>query len=186
MVARQAVSALQSLATSLGVSASNQERLVEQAQQGLDFLLNADEEKAWEVDIDAVAEATFEGDVDQASRAVGLFNAYCARCHTSDWSAGVPYTLEVGAGGLGPALWNNRPNVQFIAEEDMIDFLINGSRAQRRVRGQRYGHRPDARVRAGAPTGGHRVDHPLSARPHAHWEVDVRELFRAFSRPTSP
>ena len=60
--------------------------------------------KAWEVDIDAVAEATFEGDVDQASRAVGLFNAYCARCHTSDWSAGVPYTLEVGAGGLGPAV----------------------------------------------------------------------------------
>jgi mono/diheme cytochrome c family protein len=129
VVARQAASALQSLATSLGVSASNQERLVEQAQQGLDFLLNADEEKAWEVDIDAVAEATFEGDVDQASRAVGLFNAYCARCHTSDWSAGVPYTLEVGAGGLGPALWNNRPNVQFIAEEDMIDFLINGSEA---------------------------------------------------------
>jgi mono/diheme cytochrome c family protein len=129
VVARQAVSALQSLATSLGVSASNQERLVDQAQQGLDFLLNADEEKAWEVDIDAVAEATFEGDVDQASRAVGLFNAYCARCHTSDWSAGVPYTLEVGAGGLGPALWNNRPNVQFIAEEDMVDFLISGSEA---------------------------------------------------------
>ena len=89
VVARQAVSALQSLATSLGVSAANQERLVPQVQQGLDFLLNSQEVKAWEVDIEAVAEATFEGDVEMASRAVGLFNAYCARCHTSDWSAGV-------------------------------------------------------------------------------------------------
>ncbi len=129
VVARQAVSALESLATSLGVSAANQERLTEQTQQGLDFLLSAQEEKAWEVDVDAVAEATFEGDVDQASRAVGLFNAYCARCHTSDWSAGVPFTLQAGAGGLGPALWNNRPNVQFTDEADMIDFLINGSEA---------------------------------------------------------
>ena len=65
----------------------------------------------------------------QASRAVGLFNAYCARCHTSDWSAGVPFTLQAGAGGLGPALWNNRPNVQFTDEADMIDFLITGSEA---------------------------------------------------------
>ena len=127
VVARQAVSALQSLATSLGVSASNQERLVPQVQEGLDFLLNAQEVKAWEVDIEAVAEATFEGDVEAASRAVGLFNAYCARCHTSDWSAGVAFTLEVGAGGLGPALWNNRPNVQFIDEVDMIDFILAGS-----------------------------------------------------------
>ena len=179
VVARQAVSALQSLATSLGVSASNQERLVEQAQQGLDFLLNADEEKAWEVDIDAVAEATFEGDVDQASRAVGLFNAYCARCHTSDWSAGVPYTLEVGAGGLGPAAVEQQAQCPVHRREGHDRLPHQRVGAQRRVRGQRYGHRPDARVRAGAPTGGHRVDHPLSAWPHAHWEVDVRELFRS-------
>jgi mono/diheme cytochrome c family protein len=129
VVARQAVSALESLATSLGVSAANQERLTEQAQQGLDFLLSAQEEKAWEIDIDAVAEATFDGDTDMASRAVGLFNAYCARCHTSDWSAGVPFTLQAGAGGLGPALWNGRPNVQFTDEADMMDFLIEGSEA---------------------------------------------------------
>ena len=71
VVARQAVSALQSLATSLGVSASNQERLVEQAQQGLDFLLNADRESLGGRHRRR-GRGDVQGDVDQASRAVGL------------------------------------------------------------------------------------------------------------------
>ena len=62
--------------------------------------------------------------------AVGLFNGYCARCHTSGWSAGVPFTQEAGSGGFGPALWEGRPNIQFLSAEDLIEFITDGSVAQ--------------------------------------------------------
>ncbi len=75
---------------------------------------------------------------EEAQRAVALFNGYCARCHTSGFSAGVPYTQEAGSGGFGPALWDGRPLVQFgeappEGSEDpdlLVDFLINGSEAE--------------------------------------------------------
>ena len=97
---------------------------------GLEALLRAQEQHKWEINIDGVAAIAFGGDVEKASRAVGLFNGYCARCHTSGWSAGVPFTQEAGSGGFGPALWDGRPNVQFLTPEDLIEFIAEGSVAQ--------------------------------------------------------
>ena len=49
----------------------------------------------------------------------------------------MPFTLESGSGGFGPALWDGRPTVQFgEAPEDpeepdlLIDFITTGSEAQ--------------------------------------------------------
>jgi mono/diheme cytochrome c family protein len=126
-LARRAVAALQSAATNFRVTTDNQDKLLNQAVQGLAFLEQAQREKKWEVDVRAVADATFGGDVETAGRAVGLYNAYCARCHTAGYSAGVPLTQPAGSGALGPALWNGRPNVQFLEEADMIAFISKGS-----------------------------------------------------------
>lgn len=126
-LARRAVAALESVATGLRVTADNQPKLLGQADEGLAFLEQAQLDKKWEIDIPAIAEATFGGDTETAGRAVGLFNAYCARCHTAGYSAGIPLTQPAGSGALGPALWNGRPKVQFLADTDMVDFIIKGS-----------------------------------------------------------
>ena len=65
---------------------------------------------------------------------VGLYNAYCARCHTAGYSAGVAYTQEAGSGAFGPSLREGRSVVQFPDEADHLDFIINGSE-----NGQGYG-----------------------------------------------
>ena len=74
---------------------------------------------------------------EEASRAVHLYNANCARCHTASFSAGVEFTREAGSGGFGPALWDGRPVVQFgekPAGDDetdlLVEFLIRGSEAE--------------------------------------------------------
>jgi len=36
-----------------------------------------------------------------------------------------------GSGGFAPALWEGRPNVQFLTQADLVAFLIKGSEAQR-------------------------------------------------------
>ncbi|MDH3261866.1 MAG: c-type cytochrome [Acidimicrobiia bacterium] len=126
-LARRAVAALESVATGLRVTADNQEKLLSQALGGLAFLEQAQQEKKWEVDITAVADVTFGGDVETAGRALGLFNANCARCHTAGYSAGIPLTQSVGSGALGPALWNGRPKVQFLNAADMVTFITKGS-----------------------------------------------------------
>jgi mono/diheme cytochrome c family protein len=128
--ATAAVAANEGVALQQKVTRDNQERLKPAAEAGLNALLRAQEEHKWEINIEGVAAIAFGGDVDQASRAVGLFNGYCARCHTSGWSAGVPFTQEVGSGGFGPALWDGRPNVQFLSAEDLVEFVTEGSVAQ--------------------------------------------------------
>jgi mono/diheme cytochrome c family protein len=122
-----AVAALESAATSLRITTDNQDKALTQAREGLAFLEQAQQDRKWEIDIPAVADATFGGNVPEADRAVGLYNAYCARCHTAGYSAGVPLTQQAGSGALGPALWEGRPNVQFLDEADMIDFIVKGS-----------------------------------------------------------
>ena len=130
------VGGMETVAINTGVAAENQQRLLEAEQAGLDFLLDAAERRAWEIDIAGVAEA-MEVSEEEAERAVGLFLANCARCHTAGFSAGIPFTQEAGSGGFGPALWDGRPVVQFgedpgAAEDDLlVDFLINGSVANR-------------------------------------------------------
>jgi mono/diheme cytochrome c family protein len=134
--ARALVGGMESVAITTRVAKNNQEKLLSTALQGRDFLLAAQEAKAWEIDIAGVAESmgvSFE----EAERAVALFNASCARCHTAGFSAGVPYTQEVGSGGFGPALWNGRPLIQFgeatgdPVTDLLIQFLIKGSEAQK-------------------------------------------------------
>lgn len=130
------VGGLDTVAINLRVTSENEERILAQQEAGLAFLQNAEEEKAWEIDFAGVADAMGSSE-EEAQRAVGLFNANCARCHTSGFSAGVPYTQEAGSGGFGPALWDGRPVVQFgdapanDQETDLlVAFLINGSQAE--------------------------------------------------------
>ena len=128
--ATAAVAANEGVALQQVVTRDNQDRLLPAAQEGLEALLRAQEEHKWGINIEGVANIAFGGDVEQASRAVGLFNGYCARCHTSGWSAGVPFTQEAGSGGFGPALWDGRPNVQFLSADDLVKFITEGSVAQ--------------------------------------------------------
>jgi mono/diheme cytochrome c family protein len=129
------VGSLESLNTQLQVATENQDNLLEQEQGGEDYLLEAEETRAWEIDFEGVADSMGMS-VEEAQRAIGLFNSNCARCHTAGFSAGVPYTQEAGSGGFGPALWDGRPVVQFgdatedPAEDLLIQFLIRGSEAQ--------------------------------------------------------
>lgn len=128
--ASQVVSAAESASLQLTTTTDNEVRLLPSAEQGLARMREAASNQKWVVDIAGVADDAFSGDATAAARAVGLFNAYCARCHTAGWSAGVVFTQESGSGGLGPALWEGRPNVQFLAEADLIKFLTDGSAAQ--------------------------------------------------------
>lgn len=134
--AGNAVGGMESVALNTGVTADNAEALRIQEEGGLDFLLAAADQAAWEIDIPGVAESMGVSD-DQAQRAVALFNSNCARCHTAGFSAGIPYTREAGSGGFGPALWDGRPLVQFGPKPDnpeetdlLIDFLTKGSVAE--------------------------------------------------------
>jgi mono/diheme cytochrome c family protein len=127
--AETGVSANESIALQASVTVENFDRLHESAQAGLEALEQFAEQEAWAIDIEGVAAAAFGGDTDAAARAVYLFNAYCARCHTAGWSAGVPFTQEAGSGALGPAVWEGRENVQFIEQESLIDFITEGSAA---------------------------------------------------------
>ncbi len=91
-----------------------------------------------QAEIQAAAEkAVADGDADSLGEA--LFNlsmdsgAYsCARCHTKGWSYGDPQVT--GGGALGPNLTGGSATRQFPNEQDMIEFIKNGSEL-----GQRYG-----------------------------------------------
>ncbi|MDJ0962090.1 MAG: cytochrome c [Acidimicrobiia bacterium] len=109
-----------------GVLAERNDRFLENAESSYDFLVDAFEQKAWEVDIDQVAADTGLS-FDDAERAVGLYNAFCARCHTAGYSAGVAYEQGAGSGAWGPALTGGRSVVQFPDAEDQITFIIRGS-----------------------------------------------------------
>lgn len=135
--ASQLVGALESVAITKRVLVENEERIRPAEEAGLANLEDSASEQRWDVDFDGVASA-MGSSVDEARRAVGLFNANCARCHTAGFSAGVAFTLEVGSGGFGPALWDGRPVVQFGEEPTeegvtdlLVDFIINGSEANR-------------------------------------------------------
>ena len=110
----------------LRVITERTDRFLASAEAGLDALKQALVAQAWDVDFDAVAADTGLS-VDEARRAVGLFNAYCARCHTSGYSAGVAFEQEPGSGAWGPALTGGRSITQFPNPEDQVEFIIRGS-----------------------------------------------------------
>ncbi|MDX1449814.1 MAG: cytochrome c, partial [Acidimicrobiia bacterium] len=125
--ATRVVSGLESLALNLRVQANNLDSLLGPAEEALDNLLDAQERRAWEFDFQGIADHVFDGDVELARRVVGVYQSNCARCHTSGYSAGVAFAQEAGSGGFGPALWDGRPAVQFLTQEDLVDFLIVGA-----------------------------------------------------------
>lgn len=96
--------------------------------EGIEFLEDALVSKAWAVDFGEVAADTGLSQ-EEATRAVGLFNAYCARCHTAGYSAGVEFEQTPGSGAWAPALTDGRTVVQFPDSEDHISFIINGAEA---------------------------------------------------------
>lgn len=128
--ATAAVSANESVALQLTVTRDNKDRLLEPAERGIDALEQAARDRKWEVDLQGVADIAFGGDLEKATRAVALFNGYCARCHTAGWSAGVVFTQEAGSGGFGPAVWEGRENLQFLTLESLVEFISKGSVAQ--------------------------------------------------------
>jgi mono/diheme cytochrome c family protein len=107
--------------------ADNRERLLDSATAGLDALEEAAAAARWEIDIGRVADAVFSGDRAAAGRAAGLYDAFCARCHTSGYSAGVVFTREAGSGAFGPSLLGGRSSVQFPEPQDQYEFLVSGS-----------------------------------------------------------
>ena len=133
-IAKSYLSQLKSDEINLGILVEGKEKFLNDANDGLAFLEHALESKLWNVDVEEIADRTFDGDYEKALRSVGLFNAYCARCHTAGYSAGAAYTKKIASGGLGPALRSGRANIQFKAREDMIEFIVNGS-----VNGKGYG-----------------------------------------------
>jgi mono/diheme cytochrome c family protein len=129
------VGGLDTVSINVGVTVENEGRIRPQQEAGLEFLLNAQQQKLWEVDLSGVA-GSMAATEEEAQRAVALFNANCARCHTSGFSAGVSFTQEAGSGGFAPALWKGRETIQFgqpPADPDetdlLIDFLTKGSQA---------------------------------------------------------
>lgn len=117
----------------LNVTNDRQDVFLDDLQAGLDFLLAAQAAELWDVDFDAVA-SEMGVSVDDAMEAAGLFNAYCARCHTGGYSAGTPFEQGAGSGAWGPSLLDGRAVIQFPDLGEHIDFIVNGSEDS-----QRYG-----------------------------------------------
>ena len=78
------------------------------------------------LDIEQIANDQFDGNVSEAQRGAALYNAYCARCHTAGYSAGIAFTQETGSGAFGPSLTDGRSVVQFPDIQDHYDFIVNG------------------------------------------------------------
>ena len=128
-----AIGEIDTIARNLNLAVDNAEVLQANAERGLAFLEEAAAERRWTFDFPALADA-FDDDVGDTQRAVGLFNSYCARCHTAGFSAGVAFTKEAGSGGFGPSLRSGRSLVQFPEFEDQVDFIVKGSE-----NGKQYG-----------------------------------------------
>ncbi len=118
----------------LRLTVQNADRLRPTAQKGLDFLTEVQATRPYAIDFTAVADAAFDGDIETARRAAGLFNAYCARCHTAGYSAGVPFTAAAGSGAFGPSLRDGRAELQFPDEAAQVAFVEKGSE-----NGKQYG-----------------------------------------------
>jgi mono/diheme cytochrome c family protein len=110
----------------LGVTAEREEQFLEGLTFGLDFLEQALADRPWDVDFDAIA-ADMGVSVDEAKRGAGLFNAYCARCHSGGYSAGQAFEQGAGSGAWGPSLQDGRADIQFPEIQDQVAFVMSGS-----------------------------------------------------------
>ena len=128
------VAEFENIPRSLRLTLDSRQALLDNALAGLTFVNEAATSERWTIDFEAVAAAEFDGNIADAQRGAALYNAYCARCHTAGYSAGVTFTQDAGSGALGPSLRDGRSAVQFPDEQDHLDFVIKGSFA-----GQLYG-----------------------------------------------
>jgi mono/diheme cytochrome c family protein len=128
------VAEIDNITRSLRLTVEGRETLLSISLTGLEFVKEAAEAQRYAIDFDAIAAAEFDGDIEAAQRGAALYNAYCARCHTAGYSAGIAFTQEVGSGALGPSLRDNRSAIQFPDPAEHLDFIIKGSAA-----GQLYG-----------------------------------------------
>ena len=103
------------------------------ANTSMDFLVQSAKDRMWFTDFSEVSANTGLS-LDEATRAVGLYNAYCARCHTGGYSAGVAYEQPAGSGAWGPSLLDGRADSQFARFEDHLKLIIKGTTS-----GQSYG-----------------------------------------------
>jgi len=125
--ARVLVTDLGTIERDLRLTTQNLDKLLPAAQAGLAAVITAQEQRLYAIDIVTLAAEAFDGNVTQAQRAVGLYNAYCARCHTAGYSAGIAFTQDAGSGAMGPSLREGRAVVQFPDIADHYDFVVKGS-----------------------------------------------------------
>ena len=119
-VATEQVGYLSNAVLLIRVTADNLEKTLEPLESGLAWLEASQTNKLWEVDTGSLAVA-------DPDRAVNLFNANCARCHTAGWSSGTEFANPIGSGGFGPSLQPPRARLQFTSPDDLRDFLYSGS-----------------------------------------------------------
>jgi mono/diheme cytochrome c family protein len=110
----------------IGVAAEREDQFLEGLTAGLAFLEQSLADGGWDVDFDAAA-SVMGVSVDEATRGAGLFNAYCARCHTGGYSAGSSFEQGAGSGAWGPSLRDGRADIQFPDIQDQIAFVMSGS-----------------------------------------------------------
>jgi mono/diheme cytochrome c family protein len=128
------VAEVENVTRSLKLTVEGREALLNISLNGLEFVKEAAEAGRYAIDFESIAAAEFDGDVEAAQRGAALYNAYCARCHTAGYSAGIAFTQEAGSGAMGPSLRDGRSTVQFPDAAEHLDFIIKGS-----VAGQLYG-----------------------------------------------
>ena len=110
----------------LNVTNERQDQFLADLEPGLAFLQQSLADEPWAVDFDEVA-SSMGVSTDDAKLAVGLFNAYCARCHTGGYSAGPAFEQGAGSGAWGPALVDGRSLIQFPDPADQAVFIVTGS-----------------------------------------------------------
>ena len=120
------LTALDAAHLTLSVTTERKGVFLDQVNAGIEYLRQAQADRKWEVDLDEIA-ARADFSSAEAERALGLFNSYCARCHTAGYSAGVAFQQEIGSGAWGPSLRDGRSVVQFPDEADQIRFIVSGS-----------------------------------------------------------
>jgi len=120
------LTALDAVHLTLSVTSERAEVFRDQVDSGIAYLEEALTDREWEVDLDEIASRSGLSMPD-AERALGLFNSYCARCHTAGYSAGVAFQQETGSGAWGPSLVDGRSVVQFPDAADQMRFITSGS-----------------------------------------------------------
>lgn len=132
--AQTVLSAIEADLLLIRVTADKQDDFLADLESGLGFLERSADAQLWLVDFDEVASAMSDQtgvtvSAGDAERAVGLFNGYCARCHTGGYSAGSTFEIGAGRGAWGPAINDGRSIAQFPSIEDQVDFIIAGTNA---------------------------------------------------------